>query len=65
MSLSVIHTRAALGVKAPLVTVEVHISAARHCRSAYQRRAARPDIGWTARNDGKGSQRSCAQCAYQ
>lgn len=27
MSLSVIHTRAALGVKAPLVTVEVHISA--------------------------------------
>ncbi|EOC1351824.1 YifB family Mg chelatase-like AAA ATPase [Cronobacter dublinensis] len=26
MSLSVIHTRAALGVKAPLVTVEVHIS---------------------------------------
>lgn len=27
MSLSVIHTRAALGINAPLVTVEVHISA--------------------------------------
>ena len=27
MSLSIVHTRAALGVNAPAITIEVHISA--------------------------------------
>ncbi|STF42605.1 Putative magnesium chelatase [Escherichia coli] len=55
MSLSIVHTRAALGVNAPPITVEVHIS----------KGSTRLNDGGLTRNNGKRSSRSRAQRHYQ
>lgn len=52
MSLSIVHTRAALGVNAPPITVEVHIS------------KGLPGLTMVG-NNGKRSSRSRAQRHYQ